>query len=527
MALARTLAVALVGVTGRLVTVEAHVGGGLPGFTLVGLPDTALAESRDRVRAAVLNARRPWPQHRITVNLSPASLPKAGAHFDLSIALAVLAADGTIPAAPLAGTVVLGELGLDGRVRPVRGVLPAVLAAAAAGVERVVVPCGNTREARLVPGVEVVPVVSLRALTGWLLGEPPEPAEPPEPGESPGPGRSGGPGGPIQAGGGTSAAGLDLADVLGQTEGRYAVEVCAAGGHHLALVGPPGAGKTMLAERLPGLLPPLPRPAALEVTAVHSLAGALPPDEPLVERAPYAAPHHTATQAAMVGGGSTVPRPGAVSLAHRGVLFLDEAPEFQRSVLDALRQPLESGEVVVSRAAATVRFPARFQLVLAANPCPCGAAGSGDTSCRCTPYARIRYLGKLSGPLLDRVDVRVEVRPVERAALLADRDLVEGSDVVAARVAEARRRAAARLRGTPWQVNGEVPGHELRRRWPPAPGATRALERALLAGSLSARGADRVMRVAWTLADLGGRQRPGADDVHAALSLRLSSAVAA
>jgi magnesium chelatase family protein len=522
-ALARALTVAVVGVEGQLVSVEAHIAGGLPAFVLVGLPDTALSESRDRVRAAVVNSGHPWPGRRITVSLSPASLPKAGAHFDLAVAAAVLAAAGSVPSDRLAGAALLGELGLDGRVRPVRGVLPAVLAAAAAGVERVVVPHANAAEARLVPDVPVLAVRSLRQLVAWLCGQPCPEEDDDEGAAVPAILGRGGP----RAG----AERVDLADVLGQSEGRFALEVCAAGGHNLFLLGKPGTGKTMLAERLPGLLPPLGRMAALEVTAIHSVAGVLPPGGPLVRRPPFQDPHHTASPVAIIGGGSAYPRPGAASLAHRGILFLDEVPEFSRPVLDALRQPLESGEVVVSRAAGTARYPARFQLVAAANPCPCGVGVGGATGgsgaetlpCRCTPNARVRYLGKLSGPLLDRVDVRVEMAAPDRATLLADRAFVESTAVVADRVAGARARAEARLRGTPWGVNAEVPGPLLRRRWLPAPAALRTLDRHLRQGTLSARGVDRVLRVAWTLADLDGRDRPDARHVNIATSLRIAA----
>ena len=300
-----------------------------------------------------------------------------------------------------------------------------------------------------------------------------------------------------------------------------AAEVCAAGCHPLSLLGPPGAGKTMLAERLPTILPPLDRLAALEVTAIHSVAGTLPAGSPLVTEPPFCAPHHTATKAAIVGGGSGVIRPGAASLAHRGCLFLDEAPEFGRDVLDALRQPLESGEVVVARSGLTARFPARFTLVLAANPCPCAKGAGPQAACTCTPAARRRYLARLSGPLLDRVDVKVEFLPVSRAELLSDRGFAETSSVVLARVEAARHRAAARLRGTPWAHNAEIPGSELRRAFAPGPGALVPLERAMDLGEISARGVDRVIRVAWTLADLAGLARPTASETSYALGLWL------
>jgi magnesium chelatase family protein len=297
--------------------------------------------------------------------------------------------------------------------------------------------------------------------------------------------------------------------------------VCAAGGHHLSLLGPPGAGKTMLAERIPTILPRLDAAASLEVTAIHSVAGALPPEVALLSSAPFLSPHHTATKAAIVGGGSGVIRPGAASLAHRGVLFLDEAPEFARDVLDALRQPLEAGEVVVARSGVTARFPARFTLVLAANPCPCAKAAGPAEGCSCSPATRRRYLGRISGPLLDRVDVKVELEPVGRKELLHDRDFAESSQTVALRVARARERAAHRLRETPWRLNAEIPGSELRRSWPPAPGSLAVLERSMERGQISARGVTKVIRVAWTLADLAGKARPTGDDCHAALALWL------
>jgi magnesium chelatase family protein len=304
---------------------------------------------------------------------------------------------------------------------------------------------------------------------------------------------------------------------------RRAAEVCAAGGHHLSLLGPPGAGKTMLAERIPTILPRLDTDAALEVTAIHSVAGTLPPGIPLLRDPPFLAPHHTATKAAIVGGGSGVIHPGSASLAHRGVLFLDEAPEFARDVLDALRQPLESGEVVIARSGMTARFPARFTLVLAANPCPCAKTAASGAACTCTPLMRRRYLARLSGPLLDRVDVKVELLPVGRAELLSDRQLAEPSAVVADRVREARLRAARRLDGTPWRLNAEVPGSELRRRFRPAGGALTPLERAMDLGQVSARGADRIIRMSWTLADLAAASRPGRDQIGAALALWLGA----
>ncbi|RKR90752.1 magnesium chelatase family protein [Micromonospora pisi] len=501
MSYAKVLCVGLVGVTGHLVEVEADLAPGLPAVVLSGLPDTALNEARDRVRAAVVNTGQRWPNRRITVNLLPATLPKHGSGFDLAIAAALLGGTGDLPLAPLDGVVVLGELGLDGTVRPIRGVLPMVVAAARAGITRVVVPIDNAAEAAVVPGVRVRAVESLHRLVAYirdgaaLLDPPPRHGAPP-------------PRGP------------DLAEVAGQGLGRRAVEVAAAGGHHLALLGPPGAGKTMLAERLPSILPELDDETALEVTALHSIAGLLPPGGELVRRPPFQAPHHTATVPSLVGGGTGLARPGAVSLAHRGILFLDEAAEFASGALDALRQPLEHGRVVLNRARGGTEYPARVQLVLASNPCPC-AKPAGDTHCECTPLARRRYLSRISGPLLDRIDVQVTLTPLRAAELMASAEANESSAVVGARVATARAAATARWAKLGWKVNADVPGPYLRQaRWRLPAASTVQLRRRLDSGSLSARGFDRVIRMAWTISDLDGRERPGADDVAEAIQLR-------
>jgi magnesium chelatase family protein len=524
--LGRTKSVALAGIEGRVIEVEADAASGLPAFLITGLPDAALGEARDRVRAAINNSGLPFSLRRLTVNLSPASLPKAGTSFDLAIAVAVLTASDLLPAGRVKDVVHLGELGLDGRLRPVPGILPAVLAAVRSGLTRVVVAHSNVTEARLVKGAEVLSVASLAELVGLYRGEP----VPEEllvdlhdlDRELDLDARSG-----HGAALDSVAAPTDLADVAGQEEARRAVEVAAAGGHHLFLVGPPGAGKTMLAARLPGLLPDLDEEVALQVTAVHSLVGHLPGGHGLITRPPYVDPHHTASVAAIVGGGSGLPRPGAISLAHGGVLFLDEAPEWSRATLDALRQPLESGTLTIHRAKARATYPARFQLVLAANPCPCGRATGGGRDCTCTAMAQRGYLRRLSGPLLDRVDLQIAVRAVTRSAIRRSGS-GESTAVVAERVAAARCAQWERLAGTPWRCNAQVPGTDLTTGVMALDRSVTAdLEQAMDRGTLTVRGFHRVLRVAWTLADLAGRTAPGRAEVGLAVELRHQSRAAA
>jgi magnesium chelatase family protein len=516
----RSWSIGLLGLQGTPIEVEAHAASGLPKFTLIGLPDSVLTEARDRVRAAALNSGLEWPQAVLTVSLSPAWIRKQGSGFDVAIAFAVLRATGAIRQSALHDAVFLAELGLDGRVRPIRGVLPSVLAAARAGLNSVFVAEANAAEASQVASVKVTGLRSLRQLVALANGEP----IPPDP-----------PGldsvsdqlpadGPLTQ---ESEFEPDLSEVVGQYEARRALELSAAGGHHLFLCGTPGAGKTMLAKRLPGILPQLEAEAALEVSAIHSISGTLPSNQPLITRPPFCAIHHSATVASMVGGGSGNVRPGAVSRAHRGVLFLDEMPEFSRSALDSLREPIESGEVAIARASGIARFPARFLLVAAANPCPCGRAGSQlAAACTCAPRQRIAYLARISGPLLDRIDLRVDVTPVGPGELL---DAASGgpggesTSKVIERVAAACERAVHRLTGTPWQCNAQVPGQVLRNHWPLSTDALVSAERALRSGTLTARGLDRVIRVAWTVADLAGADKPDRAAVDAALGFRLGS----
>ena len=497
MTLGRAFSVAVRGLDGEIVEIEADITSGLPGVHLVGLPDAALQESRDRVRAAITNCGISWPMARLTLALSPASLPKMGSVYDLALAASVVSADRKTAWARLEKTVLLGELALDGRVRSINGVLPAVLAAKREGWPAAVVPADNLAEASLVDGIDVWGARSLSQVLAWAAGK----AQLDD--------RIGMP--PF-----APDLSVDLADVVGQSHARFAVEVAAAGAHHLMLTGPPGVGKTMLAKRLPGLLPPLTHEEALEVTAIHSVAGLLSGSTPLITRPPFVAPHHTSSVAALVGGGSGMARPGAVSRAHRGVLFLDECAEIGVAALEALRTPVEDGEIRLARHGGVAHYPARFQLVLAANPCPCAPADPRD--CICSGNVKRRYLGKLSGPLLDRVDLRVQMHAVRAGAFAAEEG--ESTARVCERVAAARTAAAQRWRPYGIRTNAEVSGTLLRRNFRLGAAAMEPLHVALDRGLLSLRGLDRTLRVAWTLADLAARSSPGVKEVTAALSFR-------
>jgi len=496
MSLATTKAIALSGLNGELVTVEVDIADGLPGFNLLGLPDAALSESRDRVRAAIVNSSQSWPNRKVTIALLPAWLPKAGSSFDLPIAMGILGAQNIV--SNLEDYLFVGELSLDGSLRHTRGVLPSLICAYRNGVRKVVIPSANIAEAKLLPELEVFAFTNLKEVVHWLqTGELTEQSE-------------------LDLVVEKIEMQLDFADVAGQLPARRAAEISAAGGHNFLMIGPPGVGKTMIAERLPTILPPLTQEETLEVSAIHSITNSN--RAVLSTTAPFIAPHHSTTRIAMVGGGAHVIKPGVCSLAHRGVLFVDEAPECASGVLDSLRQPLENGSITISRATGNLTFPAKFILVLAANPCPCGKFAGKGLGCTCTSVQVRRYLNKLSGPLLDRIDLRVNVENVSRIELAETQN--ESSQQIRNRVIAARAIAANRFKHEKWRLNSEIPPRALRQQYQPIRAAMNFLHDELDKEKITARGLHKIIRTSWTIADLNGVDRPTLTEVTESYRLR-------
>lgn len=527
MRIGSSLSVELLGLQARLVQIQAFVSPGLPYFALIGLPDASLGEARERVKSAICASGVRWPQTRVTVNLSPASLPKRGSSHDVAIACAILQACGIVPSGRCADKLLLGELNLDGTINPVPGILPTLLHAREIGLRSVFVPRANYEEARLVEGLRITPLDSLPQVITLLGGELTKASLRAFSNAT----RDGSAAKKVRVAEGMGKEDvsiptrgldqLDLADVIGQDEAKRALEICAAGNHHLLMSGPPGAGKTMLALRLPSILPPLEETEALEVASIRSLCGTLP-HYGISRTAPFEAPHHTSSPAAISGGGAGIPMPGAVTKAHHGVLFLDEAPEFSSRALQCLREPLETGTITLSRSKATMVYPARFLLVMAANPCPCGKGWGTGENCTDTVLQRRRYWNRLSGPLLDRIDIQIEVPPVHDYSFPSgpaeQANPRESSDRVRGRVIQARNAARERFRGRGWAANGQADPDWFRVRT--GRRALALLQTALEDERLTLRGADRALRLSWTISDLEGRTSPGPEEVAEAIGMR-------
>ncbi len=500
--LARIFSCAVIGLEGAIIEVEVDTGVGLPGMDLVGLPDAAVQESRQRVQAAIRNTGLPYPRRRLVVNLAPASVRKEGPTYDLPIALGVIVMAGLLPQEAVEDALVVGELSLDGSVRHARGVLPMAAAAREQGFKRIFVPQADAAEAALIPDLEVIPVSSLKDLFDHLTGECPIAAYP-----------------PVNIEAVDAVVGTDFADIKGQEHVKRALEVAAAGGHNVLLVGPPGGGKTLLARALPSILPKMSIDEALEVTRVYSVADQLPQDIPLIRNRPFRSPHHTISHAGLVGGGNN-PHPGEISLAHRGVLFLDELPEFGMRVLEVLRQPIEDKVVTISRAQGSLTFPASFQLISAMNPCPCGYYGDPQRPCTCSASTVTKYQKRISGPLLDRIDIHLTVPRVEYDKL-SDKRVGEASATVRERVETARERQRARFTEMPEIMsNADMRPAELRKFCELDATCSNLMKTAMNQLQLSARAYHRVLKLARTIADLAGSERMGASHLAEALQYR-------